>query len=301
MDAEARDMMRKADKKLQGGFLAIFSGGPDYEGAIQLYQNAANKFKLSKQWPDAADCLVRCAVLRQKNGDQSQEATCYMEAANIMKKYSTSDAVIYYQKAVELMNTSGRFNQSAKMMKGVAEMFEADGNYLESAKFYKKAAEYFDMDDFGKSQYSACIIKYADFISKFQNHLEEAIKIYETEGTKALRNNLIQFGAKEHFLKAGILHLTVGDAINASVACDKYDEIDPRFAPSREGKLFRSLVTALTQQDLETFSAAISEFDSITPLDPWKVHFLFMVRKMLGESAGGPVIDESVDLVDNML
>lgn len=35
-------------------------------------------------------------------------------------------------------------------------------------------------------------------------------QIFETEAQKALKSSLVQFGAKEHFFKAGILHLAKG-------------------------------------------------------------------------------------------
>eukprot|EP01068_Selenidium_serpulae_P006483 Selendium_serpulae@DN4406_c0_g1_i1.p1 len=96
----------------------------------------------------------------------------------------------------------------------------------------------------------------------------------------------MQFGAKEHFLKAGILYLAKGDSVDCKIACDRYDSQDPRFASSREGKLFRALVEAHEQQDVEAFSSALKEFDSLSPIDSWKVHFLYNVKQQLGGGGG---------------
>jgi hypothetical protein len=55
-------------------------------------------------------------------------------------------------------------------------MFE-EVNDSQSISFYKKAAEYFEMEEFGKSQQSACLLKYAHLTSLYDNNLNEAIKV----------------------------------------------------------------------------------------------------------------------------
>eukprot|EP00745_Piridium_sociabile_P011009 TRINITY_DN178988_c0_g1_i1.p1 TRINITY_DN178988_c0_g1~~TRINITY_DN178988_c0_g1_i1.p1 ORF type:complete len:150 (-),score=20.77 TRINITY_DN178988_c0_g1_i1:126-575(-) len=142
------------------------------------------------------------------------------------------------------------------------------------------------MDEYGKSQFTACMLKVAEFTSKYEKNLEDAIQIFESEGEKALSNSLIQFGAKEHFLKAGILHLATGDAVNSRIAYEKYESVDSRFASSREGQLLKSLVDAFDQNKVDDFVDAIQEFDKITRLDAWKTHFLYQIRETLSPESG---------------
>merc|ERR1719436_2141416 len=78
--------------------------------------------------------------------------------------------------------------------------------HKETKDYYKRAAEMFELDDHGKSNFTKCNLKLAEYAAK-DGELQEAIRIFEAEGEKALQNNLLQYGAKDHFFRAGILHL----------------------------------------------------------------------------------------------
>lgn len=56
-------------------------------------------------------------------------------------------------------------------------MLEEEEDCAEAAVYYKKAADLFDMDEYGKSQRSACILKYAEFSARYHNKLQEAIEV----------------------------------------------------------------------------------------------------------------------------
>eukprot|EP00920_Eleutheroschizon_duboscqi_P012667 GHVT01030022.1.p1 GENE.GHVT01030022.1~~GHVT01030022.1.p1 ORF type:complete len:273 (+),score=72.04 GHVT01030022.1:662-1480(+) len=254
---EASELQNKADKAMRGGVFSFLTGGPRYDDAAQLYVASANKYKLAKQWPEAAASFMQASYVHQKLQDPGAEASSLVQAAQVTRRFSTSEATARYERAAALLSEMGRFSQAARFTKEVAEALEEERDLKRAREFYKKAADLFEMDDYGKSSYSQCVLKYADISAREFQSYEEAIRIYEKEGEKALRNNLIQFGAKEHFLKAGILHLVVGDAVNAILATDRYDEIDPRFAPSREGKLLRDCATAFEKKDVEAFVAAM--------------------------------------------
>merc|ERR1711920_799659 len=107
--------------------------------------------------------------------------------------------------------------------------------------------------------------------------LEGAINIFEREGEKALQNNLLQYNAKDHFFKAGILHLAQGDAVSVNLAVEKYSSLDPRFAASREGDLLAALAEAFENRDVEMFIDKLGEYDHVTKLDAWKTDFLVKV------------------------
>merc|ERR1711865_385664 len=142
-------------------------------------------------------------------------------------------AVEQYEQAVVIQGAAGKFQQAGKLLMQIAELLEAES--LESGKvkdYYKRAAEMFELDEHGKSNFTKCNLKVAEFAAK-DGELQEAIKIFESEGEKALGNNLLQFGAKEKFFKAGILHLAEGDSVSVNLALEKYRSLDPRFGNSR--------------------------------------------------------------------
>merc|ERR1711920_157486 len=223
------------------GFLSFLTGGPKYDEAAELYQQAANQFKLQKDWQGATNCFAQCAHCAHESGSASDEANYLKEAGNMMKKVSTSQAVEYYEKAIGIYSAAGRFQESGKLLLAVAELYEAERLQPKQVKdFYKRAAEMFELDDHGKSNFTKCNLKVAEYAAK-DGELEEAIQIFESEGEKALQNTLLQYGAKDHFLRAGILHLCGGDSVSINLAVDKYRALDPRFAGSREGVLLAGL------------------------------------------------------------
>jgi len=86
------ELVKKAEAKLKGGMMSFLTGGPRYDEAIDLYNQAANQYKLSKEWQEAANCFIQCAYCAEKSGSSSDEANYLMEAGNVLKKVSTSQA-----------------------------------------------------------------------------------------------------------------------------------------------------------------------------------------------------------------
>jgi len=287
MAAGARALVEQAESKMKAGFLRW----PKFDEAQDIYQQAANQYKLAKDWQEAANCFSQCAFCAQKQGSANDEANFLMEAGNVLKKVSSVAAVEKFEGAIAIYNAGGRFPQSAKLLLSIAEMFEAERiDHKEVREYYKRAAEMFDMDDYGKSNYTKCILKVADFAAK-DGELNEAIKIFESEGEKALQNTLLQYGAKDHFLKAGILHLVSGDTVTINLAVEKYCCLDPRFASCREGELLKGLAQAFEGQDVDMFVDKLAEFDNMTKLDAWKTEFLVKVKEAMApttlDGAGG--------------
>lgn len=288
------DLMKQGEGKLQGGFMSKLFGGPRYDEAQDCFQQAANQFKLSKDWDQAAEAFTRCAYCAQKSGSQNDESNFYTEAGNVLKKISTQRAVEQFEKAIVLQGNGGKFSQAGKLLMTIAELYEAESLQSSQVKdYYKRAAEMFELDEHGKSNLTKCNLKVAEFAAR-DGQLQEAISIFESEGEKALSNNLLQFNAKDRFLNAGILHLAQGDSVSVNLALDKYRSLDPRFANSREGELMANLAAAFESQDVEMFTDKLFEYDSITKLDPWKTDFLVKAKDHmtggsdpLGVAAGG--------------
>jgi len=294
---QAVEFRSLAEKKLKkGGFMSLFTGGSRVDEAQELYQKAGNQFKLAHEWNDAADCYLQFAFCSAKLGIQSEEAQGYVEAANCLKKVSPESSLEWYEKAIELFSNAGRYQQAAKQLKLVAEMLEQEDKLDRAAEYYQKAADMFEMDEHSKSSISQCYVKLAELYTK-NSKFTEAAKIFEKEGEKALANHLLQFGAREHFLKAGILYLASGDSVTATIACDRYHQLDPRLEGTRESQLLKGVTAAFVENDVDSFMAAVQEYDSISRLDPWKTEVLVQAKKKLQAVAGGGHVDAGeVDL-----
>lgn len=287
MAGDAQALVQRAEQKLKGGALSFLFGGPDYDEAAELYQRAANQFKLAKSWPEAATCYTQCAFCADKSGSTTDQANFLMEAGNVLKRVSTREAVEQYEKAISIYSAAGRFQQSGKLLMTIAEMYEAEHlTHKEVREYYKRAAEMFELDDHGKTNFSKCNLKVAEYAAQ-DGELQEAIRIFESEGEKALQNTLLQYNAKERFLQAGILHLAMGDSVGINIAVDKYRALDPRFADSREGVLLGNLAEAFENGDVDAFVEKLADYDNITKLDAWKTAFLVQVKDSMQKVASG--------------
>lgn len=283
-----------AEKKMRkGGFMSMFSG-PKLDEAQELYQKAGNQFKLAHEWNDAADCYVQFAFVSERLGIATDHAQGFIEAANCLKKVSAQSSLEWFDKAIEIYTGNGRYQQAAKTLKVVAELLEQENEAEKSIEYYKRAADMFEMDEHSKSAISQCKVKLAELYAK-QGKFSEAAQIFEKEGEKSLSNHLLQFGAREHFLKAGILYLATGDAVTATIACDRYHQMDPRMDGTRESQLLKGLTTAFVENDLDRFMTAVQEYDSVSRLDQWKTELLVEAKKKL--IAGSiPAYSNEVDL-----
>ena len=282
---QAVEFRSMAEKKMsKGGFFSMFSGGAKLDEAQELYQKAGNQFKLAHEWNDAADSYVQYALVSKRIGMPTEEAQGYVEAANCLRKVSPESSIEWYDKAIDMYSGAGRYQQAAKQMKNVAEMLEQDCRLEEAAKYYRKAADMFELDEHSKSAISQCMVKLAELYSR-QSKFTEAAQIFEKEGEKALANHMLQFGARDHFLKAGILYLAAGDSVTATIACDRYHQMDPRLEGSLESKLLKGLTSAFVENDLDGFVQAVQEYDSVSRLDPWRAELLVEAKKMLAKSA----------------
>ena len=280
---EFRSMAEKKMKK--GGFMSMFSGGSRTDEAQELYQKAGNQFKLAHEWNDAADCYVQYAFCSQKLGMGSEEAQGYVEAANCLRKVSPESSLEWFKKGIEIYSNAGRYQQAAKQLKTVGEMLEQDEKPELAIEYYQKAADMFEMDEHSKSAISQCKVKLGELHAKL-GQFTVAAQIFEKEGEKALSNHLLQFGARDHFLKAGILYLATGDAVTGTIACDRYHQMDPRLEGTRESQLLKGLTSAFVENDVDSFMAAVQEYDSISRLDPWKTELLVQAKTKLMAGAG---------------
>jgi len=141
-----------------------------------------------------------------------------------------------------------------------------------------QAADYFKGEE-SNSSANKCMLKVAQYAATLENY-NKAIQIYEQVAASALESSLLKYSAKEHFFRASLCHLCI-DALNAQHAVAKYEEQYPAFGDSREAKLIKALGVTLEEQDVEAFTEAVKEYDSISRLDPWFTTLLIRVKKQI--------------------
>ena len=67
--------------------------------------------------------------------------------------------------------------------------------------------------------------------------------------------------------------------MDSQVLVDKYVSLDSGFASSRERQLIDEILEAWNNDDLESFTHSLTQFDRIMPLDEWKTMLLLRIKK----------------------
>lgn len=273
--AKGDEFEKKAEKKLAGWGLF----GSKYEDAADLYDKAANCFKLGKNWDKAGAVYTKLANCHMKLESKHEAASAYVDAANSYKKISVQDAAHSLNQAVSLFMEIGRLNMAARYCKEIGEIYEQEQDLEKAMDYLERAADLFQSEEVTTSA-NQCKQKIAQFAAQLEQY-PKATEIFEALARHSINNNLLKYGVKGILLNAGICEICRGDAVSIHNALERYQELDPTFSGTREYKLLADLATAMDEEDVEMFTEAIKEFDSMTRLDPWKTTLLLRAKNAL--------------------
>ncbi|CAA0808004.1 Alpha-soluble NSF attachment protein 2 [Striga hermonthica] len=273
--ARGEEFEKKAEKKLSGWGLF----GSKHEDAAELFDKAANAFKLAKSWDQAGAVYVKLANCHLKLDSKHEAASAYADAAHCYKKTNIKESISCLEQAVNLFLDIGRLTMAARYYKEIAELCEQEQNLEQSIVYYERAADLFQNEEV-TSTANQCKQKVAQFAAQLEQY-PKAIEIYEEIARHSLNNNLLKYGVKGHLLNAGLCQLCRGDVVAITNALEKYQELDPTFSGTREYKLLADLAAAVDEEDVAKFTAAVKEFDSMTQLDAWRTTLLLRVKEAL--------------------
>ncbi|KAL4239077.1 hypothetical protein ACF0H5_003780 [Mactra antiquata] len=283
-EQKAIQFVDEAEKKLKsskGFFGSMFGGSSKVEEAAELFVRAANAFKMAKKWPGAGQCFCRAAELQLQLGSKHEAATHYVDAGSAYKKSDPQESVNCLGKAIEIYTDMGRFTIAAKHHVSIAEIYESELADMDKAmSSYQQAADYYKGEE-SNSSANKCSLKVAQYAAQLERY-EQAIEIYEEVAISCMDNSLLKYSAKDHFFRAATCHLCV-DTLNGEQALQKYEGLFPQFADSRECKLLKNLVSACEEEDADTFTDAIKEYDTISRLDQWTTTMLLRVKKRINQ------------------
>ncbi|RXM27922.1 Beta-soluble NSF attachment protein [Acipenser ruthenus] len=259
-------------------------GNSKVEEACEMYARAANMFKMAKNWNAAGSAFCQAAKLHMQLQSKHDSATSFVDAGNAYKKADPQEAINCLNAAIDIYTDMGRFTIAAKHHITIAEIYESELVDIEKAiAHYEQAADYYKGEE-SNSSANKCLLKVASYGAQLEQY-QKAIEIYEQVGTNTMDNPLLKYSAKEYFFKAALCHFIV-DELNAKLAVEKYEEMFPAFADSRECKLVKKLLDAHEEQNSEAFTEAVKEFDSVSRLDQWLTTMLLRLKKTIQGDAG---------------
>uniref|UniRef100_A0A8C9WEK6 N-ethylmaleimide-sensitive factor attachment protein, alpha b n=1 Tax=Scleropages formosus TaxID=113540 RepID=A0A8C9WEK6_SCLFO len=269
-EKEALALIAEAEKKLkssQSFFGTLFGGSSKVEEACDMYARAANMFKMAKNWSAAGNAFSQAARLHLQMQSKHDAATNFIDAGNAFKKADPQEAINCLNRAIEIYTDMGRFTIAAKHHISIAEIYETESNGALCACLPPSSSA------------NKCLLKVATYAAQLEQY-QKAIEIYEQVGTYAMDNTLLKYSAKDHFFKAALCHFCV-DMLNAKLAVQKYEEMFPAFSDSRECKLVKKLLDAYEEQNVDGYTDAVKEFDSISRLDQWLTTMLLRIKKTI--------------------
>lgn len=279
------ELLQQARKKQQGGggggFFGLFGKSSKDDEAAELFVKAANLYKMGKHWKDAGDAFKEAARAHQNKSSKHDSASALVDAANCYRKVDGKAAVDCLNDAIGIYTDMGRFTIAAKHHMSIAEIYESELNDPKLAsQHYQKAADFYRGEESNASA-SKCEAKVAH-LSADAGDFINAAKVFEELGKAAMENSLLKYGAKDHFFRACLCHLNI-DVLNCQQALEKYAEMHPAFTDSREYKLIGRLVETANPEEpnVDEFTKALAEYDSISRLDPWATRRLNAVKKAL--------------------
>ena len=317
--SKARSLASQADRKLLGWNLF----GNKYEDASELYEQAANQFKLGKLWKEAGDTYTKLADVALKLESKHDAASAYVEAAKAYQKIGGADAcdradrgenlsekdiskmrkkaISSLERAVSLYTEMGRLGMAARQLREIAEQLEkeveiqgaAPSGALDESEvqvdrssvimFYEQAADLF-YTDHSTAESNKCLLKVAQY-SALGGDYGKAVRIYEQVAKASVDNNLLKFSAKGHLLLACLCLLCSSrpDAVLDKI--EEYKDVDFNFDKSREAVLAESCARAMEEGDADLFTGAVADFDSLTRLDAFKTEMLLRAKRKMA-SAG---------------
>ncbi|KAJ4459097.1 putative Alpha-soluble NSF attachment protein [Paratrimastix pyriformis] len=276
MHEKAVEMEKKAEKKLK----AFFGGSSKHEEAGEMYNKAANFYKIDRLFGLAAAAYEKAAACYGRTESKHEVVSALVEASTAYKKVSVPNAIRCLEQAIAMELEEGRIQSASRYEKTVAELSESEGNMDAALEHFQRAADLFRGEE-SQSAASACLLKVATIAAQHKEDFGRASNIFEQLASQSLENHLTKWGARENYLKGGLCRLAMGDPIGARQSIQVYMDQDVSFPDTRECKLLLAVLDAWDKMDAEAFTAAVFEYDQISKLDQWKTQILLKVKNMI--------------------
>ncbi|KAK9126779.1 hypothetical protein Scep_015625 [Stephania cephalantha] len=186
--ARGDDFERQAEKKIHGW--AIF--GSKYESAAELYEKAANSFKIAKSWDKAGSVYIKLAGCHLKLDSKHEAASAYVDAANCYKKTSSKGkCTVYYDCSLCVMpSISAGANSLIQLLwvQDIGELYEQEQNLEQSIVFFERSADLFQSEEVNTSA-NQCRQKVAQFSAQLEQY-EESLDVLGTGGWEENKGNI---------------------------------------------------------------------------------------------------------------
>ncbi|ESL10494.1 soluble N-ethylmaleimide sensitive factor (NSF) attachment protein [Trypanosoma rangeli SC58] len=255
----------------------------DYEGAMELFEAAAVRFKFAKDYNRAGEAYIRASDCAVKCKNKLIACQAYAKAVNAYMKTDLKQAAQILDTATALQIDSNRLSDAAKLEEEFAGALCEACRSMEAIPHYEKAMQYFSAENMDYRAQS-CMAAMAKIYGE-NDMFDESLALYEQVGNRAA-NSSLPYQAKEFFLRAMLCRFAAVtddnrlekgaetlEALETYMARDKY------LKNTREADFLQVCAEAVEGADMNKFDVAVSLLDELHMLDEWKTHVLLVVRK----------------------
>jgi len=282
----ADQLIAKAEKKASSSGGWFSSSSSKYEEAADLYQQAANAYKVDKKWRESGMAFEKEADCRIKSGEPNDAINAYHNAAKSFKKSDPEAAVSSLHQCIQLLIKAGNFRQAADREKEIAEVFDQDNlDPLRARDSFVRAGDWYKQEEANataNTMYSKAAERSADV-----GDYAKAIELYEQVGDWSLGNSLTKYSVKDYWLRAALCSIAMGDLVTTNRLLSTFAQKDVTFPSTREYQFASSVMDACEQGDVEAFQAAVFAYDQTRKLNNFETAILLATKRALEAEQGG--------------
>lgn len=284
--SDPRSLIAEAEKlaKPQKGLFSFLSGLSTFrlEEATDLHVQAANAYRLNKDFALAGQQFVKASELQRQLNNHNDVANHLIEAYKCYKSVSPQDAIDALAKAIHIFLTqNGQFRRAANFQMDLAELYETTGDAANACLSYEKAGDYFSTDH-AEALSNKAYLKCAD-LNALLGEYTKARDLYDAIIKNLLGNNLTKWNLKEYFFKNILCTLCLDDIVEAQKRLNTFAEDEPSWPSTREYKLVEDVLEAIENGDVQAFSDRVYEYDQFSKLDKLKTQLLLKVKNSVVE------------------
>jgi len=262
----------------KGGWIFGPSKSEKANSAIDCYVKAANQFKIAKCYQKAGVAFNDAAQLYLETSHGNyQAASHFTKAAEMFRKTEDKKAASQaLTRSIKLFLEDGKFSSAAKNCQQLAEVAEEDSRITDAIISYEKACDYYEAENSPSTGY-ACLLK-AAYLCIDVVEYQKAIDILEKAAAYYANNNLTNSKCKQLFFDALVLRIFLGDLVECKKTLTRYCSMKNDFHKTREYTMLDACIEACEKFNPGDFSNAVTEFDSLQPLQRWQTTVLLAVK-----------------------